>query len=929
MRLFSHQHAARPTRLLLACILSIGLAACGGESSETLIGQAKVSVARGDTKTAIIQLKNAVAADDKNAEARFQLGKLYLQTHNPASAEKELKRAREAGHDADTINPLLARALIEQGEFQRVLDELPASAGKPSAAMLTMRATAELALGHKDAAREGLEQAQKIAPNDPDTRLALARLALADGDPQQALRVIDQALQANPAYRDGWLFKGGLLRAIRQPVQATQAYRAALKADPGNVEAHLALAGIAIDENRLADARSETAAALKTSPNALQARYTQALIEFRDKKYEAARDQLAAVLKAAPGFPPALQLSGAVEYALGNLQTAEAQLNKVVKTTPDNLYAQRLLAAAQLRLGHIDDAARTLAPALKAAPDDAGMHVVAGEIALAKKAFADAAGHFETAARLNPDNASIRTELGLSRLAQGDGRALADLQTAASMAGGDRRADTLLILSQLERKQFDAALARIDAMDKQKGITPLSLNYRGAAYLGKQDTARARDSFNRALKLNPAFFPAAANLAQLDLQDKQPAAARQRYEGILKADPKHLQAMLALADLSLRNRDENAYVKWLEKAANAHPQALQPRMALAQYLLAKGEKNKALSVAREAANAQPDNPATLDMLGATQLALGDMDNALVSYRKLAERQPGQAAPLVKLATAQIVAKDLPGARKSLLDALRIQPDFIDAQLMLGGVDIRGARFDDAFKLAKQVQQQKPNNPAGFILEGNTAFARKDYPAALAALEHAHKIAPSSALLIQQLHILNAQQRAEEGEKRLAAWLATHPQDASARAALAESLIKRKQFQAAAGHYLILNKNQPNNLLILNNLAWSLLETGDSRAATFAEQALKLNPNNPAVMDTLGWILVRQKQTERGIKLLQQALGKAPDSAETQFHLASAYVQAGDRTRARSELERLLASGLAFPQEQEAQVLLKQLQGTAR
>jgi Flp pilus assembly protein TadD len=81
------------------------------------------------------------------------------------------------------------------------------------------------------------------------------------------------------------------------------------------------------------------------------------------------------------------------------------------------------------------------------------------------------------------------------------------------------------------------------------------------------------------------------------------------------------------------------------------------------------------------------------------------------------------------------------------------------------------------------------------------------------------------------------------------------------------------------------------------------------------------------MDTLGWILVQQKQTARGIPLLQQALNKSPDAAEIQYHLAAAYAQSGDVVRARSELERLLANGLAFPQEAEASALLKQLQAT--
>ena len=931
MRSFSHPHATRPTRLLLACLLSFGLTACGGDSSDALLDQAKTSIASGDTKAAVILLKNAVVADEKNAEARYQLGRLYLETGNAVSAEKELKRAREAGYAADAINPLLARALIRQGEFQRVLDELPAPTGDSpeAAAMLTLRASAELGLGNKDAARKGLQQAQKMAPRDPDVHLALARLALADKDAEQAMQAIDQALQIDPNKLDGRLLKGDLLRATRQSALAAEQYRIALKAAPGNAHARLSLAAIALEENRLADARTEVNAALKAEPNNLFARYTLALIEFRDKKIEAARDQLARVLKASPNFAPALLLSGAVEYALGNLQTAEANLSKVAKSAPGNVYAVRLLAATQLRLGRADDAARTLAPALKAAPNDAGVRIVAGEIALAKKAYADAAGHFEAAATLSPDSAAIRTELGLARLAQGDSRAMADLRSAAAMEGSSDRADTLIILNQLNSKQYDAALTSIAALEKKQAATPLTWNYRGAAYMGKQDVTRARDSFGQALKLDPTFFPAAANLAQLDLQAKQPAAARQRFEAILKADPTHLGAMLALADLSLREKDEKAYVKWLEKAAAAHPDALPPRMALTRHLLARGNKSQALAVAREAVNAQPDNPAALDLLGTTQLALGDTTNALGSYRKLVERQPGQAVPLAKLAGVQISAKDLVGARKTLQDALRIQPDFLDAQMMLGGLDIRGARFDAADALAKQIQQQKPASPAGFILAGDVAFARKDYPAALAAFERAHTLAPSGALLLRQLNVLTASQRSEEGEKRLAAWLVTHPEDANTRAVLAESLIKRGQYKAAAEQYLLLNKSNPGNLMILNNLAWSLHEAGDSRARSFAEQAFKLKPDNPAALDTLGWILVRQGQAQRGIALLQQALAKAPDAAEIQFHLASAYAQSGNRARAIKELERLLASGAAFPQEAEARTLLQQLQGKTR
>ena len=65
-----HQPATQQP-VSLACLWGFGLAACGGESSDALLEQAKSSIARGDTKAAINQLKNAVVVvDENNAEAR-------------------------------------------------------------------------------------------------------------------------------------------------------------------------------------------------------------------------------------------------------------------------------------------------------------------------------------------------------------------------------------------------------------------------------------------------------------------------------------------------------------------------------------------------------------------------------------------------------------------------------------------------------------------------------------------------------------------------------------------------------------------------------------------------------------------------------------------------------------------------------------------
>jgi len=60
------------------------------------------------------------------------------------------------------------------------------------------------------------------------------------------------------------------------------------------------------------------------------------------------------------------------------------------------------------------------------------------------------------------------------------------------------------------------------------------------------------------------------------------------------------------------------------------------------------------------------------------------------------------------------------------------------------------------------------------------------------------------------------------------------------------------------------------------------------AQELAEVANKLDPNNPAVMDALGWSLVRNGSPEKGLELLQSALSGMPNDGAIQLHIATAY-----------------------------------------
>ena len=129
---------------------------------------------------------------------------------------------------------------------------------------------------------------------------------------------------------------------------------------------------------------------------------------------------------------------------------------------------------------------------------------------------------------------------------------------------------------------------------------------------------------------------------------------------------------------------------------------------------------------------------------------------------------------------------------------------------------------------------------------------------------------------------------------------------------------------AIAQYQEIQRQTPNSALVLNNLANLYQREQDNRALTTAEQALKLAPDNPAIQDTLGWILVEQGQAPRGLELLRKAVAKPPKVASIRYHYAVALARTGDNIQARKVLEDVLRHEPKFPEAEAAKILLKNL-----
>jgi putative PEP-CTERM system TPR-repeat lipoprotein len=342
---------------------------------------------------------------------------------------------------------------------------------------------------------------------------------------------------------------------------------------------------------------------------------------------------------------------------------------------------------------------------------------------------------------------------------------------------------------------------------------------------------------------------------------------------------------------------------------------------LARFHFRAGEPKKALELLEKAVTQAPDDSEVLELAGQVQLAAGERIRALATFSKWASQQPASPQALFRLATAQLANDDPSGAAASLRKAIQHRTRFTEAQVLLARVETSAGRHSNALQVAAQIQAEAPKSPLGWIVEGDVLMAAKKYAPAVKAYETALERRKSGESTVKLHAALVKAGRTQEAEGLLKTWIRDQPADLTSQYYLAEYYMESKRFADAVALYERLASERSADVVLLNNVAWCYQQLKDKRAVETAEKALKLTPDNPAVMDTLGWILVELGKVDKGVDLLRKAASLAPKSPDIRFHYASGLAKSGDRVQAKEQLERLL---IEFPDFSEAAAAMSML-----
>ena len=909
----------------LAFVIGAGLSGCTGNDPSAYVTSAKAYIAKTDYRSAIIELKNALQKNPDSGEARLLLASSLLEVGDPVGAEVEVRKAIALHVPDDQTYPLLAWVLASQGKFKKLAEEVGAHKfDDPRARAGVQGALAAVALAQGDLkrAKELADGALKDDPTNPRTLIVETEIAVRNYDAKAARQFIDAALQSAPSNLGVLLLKSNLEVAEGKLDAARAVLDKAQSAHPDSAAVRYSLFELAIRTHKFDEAKEQVVALKKIAPKDLRTHYADALLSLGRNDYAHAKEAIQYVVSAAPEYTPALMLSATIDMQSGNFGSAEEALRRVLAKDATQTSVQRMLALLYLRTNRPAQALEMLGPAMRQQPQDPGLLRMSGEAYLASGNPTLAADAYERANALDKNNVGSQVRLAQVRLAGGDtARGMSALESIASSTQNEANAELALYSEYVRKRQFDKALAEVDAYEKKRPGSPMIATLRGVAYMGKRDFVLARANFEKALEVPSTVEQAAHNLTIIDLQEGKAQAARERLQRLLAKDPKNDTLQFELAQLLTTSGAPMSEVKEaLDKAVAANPTSARARIALIGFESRTGGPKAAVAAAQAAVAAMPDNPQLVDMLGSTLLAAGDTNRAVETFRKLVQMEPQNPLALVRLAEAQVALKDYPGAIASERKALELKPDDPRALAALTKTYVASGQLDAALAEAKRLQKEHPEQAVGYALQGDLLVRAKKFDEAAAAYKAGLDRQAIPGLVVLQYAALQAGGKSAEAKALTKKWIAEHPKDSGVPLMLAGESLHRGDITAAKQGYEQVLAIDPENFVALNNLASLLAQQGDRKAIEYAEHAHRLAPFNPSVLDTLGWTLAQMGEPKRGTEMLRMASRLAPRQSEIRLHLAKALAASGDKAGARQEISELSKLDKSSPIRIEAEKL---------
>lgn len=416
-----------------------------------------------------------------------------------------------------------------------------------------------------------------------------------------------------------------------------------------------------------------------------------------------------------------------------------------------------------------------------------------------------------------------------------------------------------------------------------------------ALYLRLDQTAQAIPYLRKTEKLNPQEAFQFYLILFRQLQDENDNQRVMQALETLAKENNASSAKLALAEIYLLQNKNQQGLEMSDAALQFDPHSSIAIQLHCEALLRAKDKEAAKKYIDEAIK---NNKKELSLQEYYTQFLYDNDykkEARVEIEKLIKNPELTPDELLQFARVAMQAQWFDLSKKILLNTSKHEEHKDLAHYFLARV----AEMQDHKKEAIEWFKQVLTGPFHVLSQVRASLLLaedKKYNDALEILERTqfNDFAESKQVLLTRIDILNRAKRYQDSLASLDLAITNNPDDLEllyARSLVADQLNDLKVAESDLRTILAI---QPNHLDALNALGYILTNHTNryTEAEQYLSQAIKLSPNNPSVLDSMGWLYYKMGRYRESLVLLQKAQDIQPD-AEIAAHLGEVLWQMKD------------------------------------
>ncbi len=517
-------------------------------------------------------------------------------------------------------------------------------------------------------------------------------------------------------------------------------------------------------------------------------------------------------------------------------------------------------------------------------PADSLYDLLVAEFALRRQAYDVTLEMYTKQAPLLRDPGISAHTTHLAQFLQREDAALQSVQLWVELDPDNAEANNAMASLLAQQGQSVAALPYLVVVEEQTGDANFPMLLNGFAQLSEQQRTQLRQRLDKLASEYPRNTRLLLTQALIHAEYQQFDLALDELQTLLELEPAQPQAVLLEAKILVEQSANNPYAR-LQRVLQDHPNAKRLRLQYARMLTSTD-----MAAAREQFEILSEqSPQDSDLL---------FSLALIN-REIGDREAAQVYLLQTIALGQRtdeayyylgrMAEDNGDPQAAIAHYMEVGvgPEYLAANSRIGAMlveqgqlDRSHAWFGEQREKIPQLREQLYGLEADILIR---ASATKDamllFNQALKEMPSSASLRYSRAMLSEQLDDLDAM------EKDLRTLLAADPDNATALNALGYTLADRT--------------------------------TRYAEALELVSRALELQPNEPAILDSMGWVLFRNGQYDESVVFLTRAYAEFPDP-EVAAHLGEALWATGDTEKAIAVWQAALLRDPAQP------VLLKTL-----